>query len=536
MPEGIDQRSPCRHPDWTGPDDLEIKIHELREITDWEKPIYVKVGAARPYYDTALAVKSGADVVVLDGMQGGTAATQDVFIEHVGIPTLAAIRPAVQALIDLDMHRKVQLIVSGGIRNGADVAKALALGADAVSIGTAALIALGDNDPRYEDEYRKLGTTAGCYDDWHEGRDPAGITTQDPELVQRLDPVAAGRRLANYLSVLTLEAQTIARACGKSHLHNLEPEDLVALTMESAAMAQVPLAGTNWIPGKNGEHSTSNANVPGQKGSTMATFGAYAKKNGIKYFLISFVDLFGTMRAKLVPATAIDTMAKAGAGFAGFAVWFDMTPAHADILVMADLDTAIQLPWKPEVAWVTGDLMMDGKPVTQNPRQVLKRVIADAAKDGYDMKTGVECEYFPDFARRQRDLGRRRHAGEALLRPAGADAPLRDHHRDLRLHDRARLGAVPERPRGRERPVRDELGVRLRRSRPPTSTRSSSSWSSRSPRSTACARPSCRSRSRTSPATAATRMCRCGRRTRTCSTIRRASSGCPASPTTSSAA
>jgi len=252
LPEGIDQRSPCRHPDWTGPDDLEIKINELREITDWEKPIYVKVGAARPYYDTALAVKSGADVVVLDGMQGGTAATQDVFIEHVGIPTLAAIRPAVQALIDLDMHRKVQLIVSGGIRNGADVAKALALGADAVSIGTAALIALGDNDPRYEDEYRKLGTTAGCYDDWHEGRDPAGITTQDPELVKRLDPVAAGRRLANYLSVLALEAQTIARACGKSHLHNLEPEDLVALTMESAAMAQVPLAGTSWIPGKSG--------------------------------------------------------------------------------------------------------------------------------------------------------------------------------------------------------------------------------------------------------------------------------------------
>ncbi|MEN3378481.1 MAG: methylamine---glutamate N-methyltransferase subunit [Hyphomicrobiales bacterium] len=252
LPEGIDQRSPCRHPDWTGPDDLEIKINELREITDWEKPIYVKVGAARPYFDTALAVKSGADVVVLDGMQGGTAATQDVFIEHVGIPTLAAIRPAVQALIDLDMHRNVQLIVSGGIRNGADVAKALALGADAVSIGTAALIALGDNHPGLEAEYRKLGTTAGSYDDWHEGRDPAGITTQDPELTKRLDPVAAGRRLANYLSVLTLEAQTIARACGKSHLHNLEPEDLVALTMESAAMAQVPLAGTNWIPGKNG--------------------------------------------------------------------------------------------------------------------------------------------------------------------------------------------------------------------------------------------------------------------------------------------
>jgi glutamate synthase domain-containing protein 2 len=250
LPAGIDQRSACRHPDWTGPDDLEIKILELREITGWEKPIYVKVGGARPYFDTALAVKSGADVVVLDGMQGGTAATQDVFIEHVGIPILGCIRPAVQALQDLGMHRKVQLIVSGGIRNGADVAKALALGADAVSIGTAALIAIGDNDPRWEDEYQKLGTTAGAYDEWHEGMDPAGITTQDPKLAKRLDPIMAGRQLANYLKVLTLEAQTIARACGKSHVHNLEPEDLCALTIEAAAMARVPLAGTDWIPGK----------------------------------------------------------------------------------------------------------------------------------------------------------------------------------------------------------------------------------------------------------------------------------------------
>ena len=249
LPVGIDQRSACRHPDWTGPDDLEIKIEELREITEWEKPIYVKIGASRPYYDVALAVKAGADVVVLDGMQGGTAATQEVFIEHVGIPILAAIRPAVKALQDLGMHRKVQLIVSGGIRTGADVAKALALGADAVAIGTAALIALGDNDPALEGEYRKLGATAGAYDDWHEGYDPAGITTQLPELAARLDPIKAGRRLANYLSVLTLEAQTIARACGKSHLHNLEPEDLVALTLEASAMAQVPLAGTSWIPG-----------------------------------------------------------------------------------------------------------------------------------------------------------------------------------------------------------------------------------------------------------------------------------------------
>jgi glutamate synthase domain-containing protein 2 len=250
LPKGIDQRSACRHPDWTGPDDLEIKILELREITGWKIPIYLKIGGTRPYFDTTLAVKAGADVVVLDGMQGGTAATQDVFIENVGLPTIACIRPAVQALQDLGVHREVQLIVSGGIRTGADVAKAMAMGADAVAIGSAALIALGDNDPKWETEYQKLGTTSGAYDDWHEGLDPAGITTQDPELMARLDPIEGGRRLKNYLKVLTLEAQTIARACGKNHLHNLEPEDLCALTLEAAAMTGIPLAGTNWYPGK----------------------------------------------------------------------------------------------------------------------------------------------------------------------------------------------------------------------------------------------------------------------------------------------
>jgi glutamate synthase domain-containing protein 2 len=252
LPKGIDQRSACRHPDWTGPDDLTIKIEELREITDWQKPIYVKVGASRTYFDTALAVKSGADVIVVDGMQGGTGATQDVFIEHVGIPTLPALQQAVEALQELGMHRKVQLIISGGIRSGADVAKALAMGADAVSIGTAALIALGCNSPKWQAEYEKLGTAAGFYDDYQAGNDPAGITTQNEELARRLDPVAGGKRLANYLRVLTMEAQTIARACGKSHVLNLEPEDLAALTIESAAMARIPLAGTKWIPGANG--------------------------------------------------------------------------------------------------------------------------------------------------------------------------------------------------------------------------------------------------------------------------------------------
>jgi len=252
LPVGIDQRSASRHPDWTGPDDLEIKIQELREITDWEKPIYVKIGASRTRYDVMLAVKAGADAIVLDGMQGGTAASQDVFIEDVGIPTLPAIRLAVEALQEMDMHREVQLIVSGGIRTGADVAKALAMGADAVSIGMASLIALNCNAPIFEDEYEALGTRPGFCHHCHTGRCPVGIATQDPELEKRLDPKSAARRLQNYLATLTLEAQTLARACGKSHVHNLEPEDMVALTLEAAAMAKIPLAGTDWIPGVKG--------------------------------------------------------------------------------------------------------------------------------------------------------------------------------------------------------------------------------------------------------------------------------------------
>src|SRR5260370_67295 len=242
LPRGIDQRSACRHPDWTGPDDLTIKIEELREATDWEKPVFVKIGSARPRYDVQLAVKAGADVVVLDGMQGGTAATQDVFIEHAGIPTLPALRQAVEALQELGMHRKVQLVISGGIRSGADVAKAMAMGAEAVSICPAALIALDCNRPIPEAEYRALGTAPGYCHHCHTGRCPVGITTQDPALEERLVVAEGARKVRNYLTVLTLEAQTLARARGKSHLLNLQPEALAALPLEAAAMGRVPPA------------------------------------------------------------------------------------------------------------------------------------------------------------------------------------------------------------------------------------------------------------------------------------------------------
>ncbi|HEY3843853.1 MAG TPA: FMN-binding glutamate synthase family protein [Acidimicrobiales bacterium] len=259
LPPGIDQRSASRHPDWVGPDDLRIKIEELREATDWAIPIYVKIGATRVDHDVKLAVAAGADVVVVDGMQGGTAATQDVFIEHAGIPTLPAVRMAGEALREIGARDEVQLVVSGGIRSGADVAKALALGADAVSIGVAALLALGCNSATYRDQsgavvdvsadYAALGARPGACAHCHTGSCPVGITTQDAALEARLDPVRAATSVANYLRALTMEVTALARACGKSSVHHLEPEDLAALTLEAAAMARVPLAGTGWIPG-----------------------------------------------------------------------------------------------------------------------------------------------------------------------------------------------------------------------------------------------------------------------------------------------
>jgi glutamate synthase domain-containing protein 2 len=238
----------------------------LREITDWQLPIYVKFGATRVRDDVKLAVKAGADVIVIDGMQGGTAATQQVFIEHAGIPTLPALRLAVEALDEMNVRGQVQLIISGGIRTGADIAKALAMGADAVSIGQSVLMALGCNNETYtkdghqidvSEEYEKLGTAPGFCHHCQTGLCPVGVTTQLPHLEERVQPEWGAHRLKNYLKTLTMELTTLARACGKSNVHHLEREDLVALTVEAAAMAKIPLAGTDWIPGQQSRNLDS---------------------------------------------------------------------------------------------------------------------------------------------------------------------------------------------------------------------------------------------------------------------------------------
>src|SRR3989475_4132127 len=250
LPPGIDQRSPARHPDWLGPDDLSLKVQEVREATDYQIPIQLKLGAARVYDDVRMAAKCGPDIIYLDGAEGSTGAGPHIATEETGIPLMAAIPEARRALENVGLEDEIDLVVAGGIRNGGDVAKCLALGADAVAIGHSALMALNCNKeiPGVTDYEGTIGVPAGqCYH-CHTGRCPVGITTQDPELRKRLVVEEAAERVYNFLHTLTLEVQMLARACGKTNVHSLEPEDLCALPVEASAMAKVPLAGTDWIP------------------------------------------------------------------------------------------------------------------------------------------------------------------------------------------------------------------------------------------------------------------------------------------------
>lgn len=243
LPIGVDQRSTVRHPDFLGADDLQVKIEELREAVDYRVPIFLKMGATRPRYDVAIAAKAGVDVIVLDGTEGGTNAAPELLLDHAGVPTISAIRAGRQALEDCGLADEVKLVAAGGIRSGIDAAKALALGADAVMIGTAANIAMGCNAPRYVEDYEAMGTSPGRCHHCHTGLCPVGIQTQNPELEKRLDVDAAAERVARFLTAMAMEITLIAKACGKSSVHNLEPEDLRALSLEASAFTGVPLAG-----------------------------------------------------------------------------------------------------------------------------------------------------------------------------------------------------------------------------------------------------------------------------------------------------
>ena len=180
LPSGIDQRSPARHPDWLGPDDLALKVEELRQLTKNKVPIQLKLGASKVYDDVRMAAKCDPDSIYLDGMEGSTGAGPHIAAANTGIPGIAAIREARRAIDDVGKTGKVTLIYAGGVRDGADMAKALALGADAIAIGTGSMIALNCNKDIPEANFEKeMGVKAGeCYH-CHTGRCPVGVATQD---------------------------------------------------------------------------------------------------------------------------------------------------------------------------------------------------------------------------------------------------------------------------------------------------------------------------------------------------------------------
>ncbi len=228
LENGEPSYSPAHHPDITKPMDLRKKISELRKISSGA-PVGAKIGCGNVEDDVKILVKSGVDFIALDGFGGGTGATEKYVRENVGIPIYSALPRAYKKLQELKPRRKVSLIASGGLRNSADFAKCLAMGADAVYIGTAALIAINC------EQYRL------CYT----GKCPTGIATQNPKLVKQIDIDEGVKKLSNFIRLSTDEIANLTRITGKDNVKKLDQTDLVSVSRDMAA-----ITGVKWINGE----------------------------------------------------------------------------------------------------------------------------------------------------------------------------------------------------------------------------------------------------------------------------------------------
>lgn len=235
IPVGTDALSPCKHLDMTKPGDLSKHVEMLREVTDWQIPILIKLGPGNVYTDVMLAASAEPDAISIDGMEGGTGTSPEVTTEHAGIPTLGCIVPTVKALKDSGQKDKIKLILLGGIKTGADAAKAIAMGFDAVGIASAAMISLGCR-------VCKQCNTGKCV---------YGIATQDPILTQRLGVDEGARRLSNFLHVMNEELKILAMLAGHDDVHELSVDDLRAVTREASDITGLKLIGVNDAPNCN---------------------------------------------------------------------------------------------------------------------------------------------------------------------------------------------------------------------------------------------------------------------------------------------
>ncbi len=227
VPVGSDALSPCRYYDVQSLDDMKHMVEYLRAVTDYQVPILMKLGPSRPYADVKAAAEAGVDAISLDGAAGGTGASPDVVTQGVGIPTIACIPPAVRALKDLGLHRKVKLIALGGLRGGLDAFKALAMGADAVGFASAAEIAMG------------CRACMAC----HKGECVYGITSQNPRLRARLNPEEGAQRLTNFIHATSEEIKILTMLSGHADIADLSDEDLRALDLNTAAITGLKLIG-----------------------------------------------------------------------------------------------------------------------------------------------------------------------------------------------------------------------------------------------------------------------------------------------------